>query len=443
MKAQKLGLVLGINMVAACLMMQGCADPKSPKGQKLAASRNATAIASPSSTDQTITIISRPGPASRPMPVAVAPIAEPQAAQPILQEPVITATTTPAPVPVVQKPLPPPPPPAPSSVRTVKKLPTAPAKAPKAKPAAATVKAPAIPAGSSSNGYVVKPGDTLFLISKRTNYRQSAIIAANPGLNPNRLRVGQKLNMPGAVAAPAQDVAKAASAAKEGAKDEAGKDKVKLAAAAAPAAAAADTKPPVKTRTGFVPYEGPTKDYVVQSGESLGSIAGKFGISIRALKALNGLKNDALRAGQKLKVPAEKQTAAKPEAAAKDAAKDVPAKPADDAQAAPVPAAAPAPVAADATKPAEPVNDKEPEKKPEEAAKPEVPVNAEVKVPSAEEVPVALTHTVKAGEDLVSIAIAYGVSPSALMDINDLKPSDEVKPGQVLRLPANARPNVQ
>ena len=29
------------------------------------------------------------------------------------------------------------------------------------------------------------------------------------------------------------------------------------------------------------------------------------------------------------------------------------------------------------------------------------------------------------------------------MDINDLKPTDEVKPGQVLKLPANARPSAQ
>ena len=45
------------------------------------------------------------------------------------------------------------------------------------------------------------------------------------------------------------------------------------------------------------------------------------------------------------------------------------------------------------------------------------------------------------GEDLASIAIAYGISPSALMDVNDLKPTDEVKPGQILKLPANAKPN--
>ena len=45
--------------------------------------------------------------------------------------------------------------------------------------------------------YVVKPGDTLFLISKRTNFRQAEILAANPGLRSDRLRVGQKLKLPG------------------------------------------------------------------------------------------------------------------------------------------------------------------------------------------------------------------------------------------------------
>ena len=49
------------------------------------------------------------------------------------------------------------------------------------------------------------------------------------------------------------------------------------------------------------------------------------------------------------------------------------------------------------------------------------------------------TYTVKEGDDLVSIAIAYGISPSALMDINDLKATDVISPGQVLKLPANAR----
>ena len=310
----------------------------------------------------------------------------------------------------------------------------------------------------------MKPGDTLFLISKRTNYRQSSIIAANPGLNANRLRVGQKLKLPGAAAAePAQNVAKAdAKPAVPEAKD------AKVLPAAAPSPAAANTKAPVKTKSSFVAYEGPTKEYVVKSGDSLGKIAMECGLSIRALKALNGLQKDNLRLGQKLKIPVEKQTVAKP-AAAKSAVPAKPAVPAKDAAAKPTapakeaaaktaapvkdaavkpdaaakPVAAPAPVAVEATKPAETVAAPAPTEtaKPVEVAKPEEPAPA-VEAPAPAPAP-ANTYTVKEGDDLVSIAIAYGISPSALMDINDLKPTDEIKPGQVLKLPANAKASVQ
>ena len=443
MKAQKLGLVLGINMVAACLMMQGCAAPDSEKAKR-------QGKYPPSGTGNRVTVISRPAPVSRQLPPPVQQPAlpdqpvqpqalPPQSVQPA--EPVIVATPAPAPAPVVQDP----PPLAPSSVRTVKKLPAVPPKTPKAKLASAPSKlasAPAKAAASSGEAaaaeYVVQPGDSLSKISKKTNYREAAILAANPGIKDrNRLRAGQKIKLPGAPAASAVakasvPVAKDVAAKDVAAKDDAGKDKVKL--AAAPAPAAANTAAPVKTKGGFVPYEGPTKDYVVKSGDSMGQIAVSYGISIRALKALNGLKGDALRAGQKLKVPAEKQTvanvaSAKPAVAAKD----------DGAKAAPAPAVkeATAPAPAEAAKPAEPVKTEEPAKKAEEAAK------VETTPPAEESAPAPLTHKVKEGEDLVSIAIAYGISPSALMDINDLKPTDEVKPDQVLNLPANAKPNAQ
>ena len=67
----------------------------------------------------------------------------------------------------------------------------------------------------SANEYVIKPGDTLFLISKRTNYRPSAIIAANPGLKADHLRVGQKIKLPGVVAAKAKAEAEAEAKAKK------------------------------------------------------------------------------------------------------------------------------------------------------------------------------------------------------------------------------------
>ena len=418
MNVQKLGLVLGVNMVAACLMMQGCAAPGSAKAGKSASTTvkaETTLPPSSPSTKPVITVL----PPKRPAQPVVTSVPEPPPVQPV----VTTQPTTPPPVVVDQ--------PAvsrPSSVRTVSALPPKPApKKPKAKPAAApTAAAPAPAPAAATTEYVVKPGDTLFLISKRTNYRQSAIVAANPGLNPDRLRVGQKIKMPGAIAAPAVAKAPTKSDAKPAAKDKDGK----VLPAAAPSPAAADTKAPVKTKSGYVPYEGPTKEYVVKNGDSLGKIAGEYGITIRALKALNGLQKDNVRVGQKLKVPTEKQvaTAKKAPAAAKETAekKDPAVKE----------AAAPAPAAAEATKeaaaPAAPTVD---ETKPADAEKP-----AEEEKPA--EAPAARTHVVKEGEDLVQIAISYTISPSVLIDLNDLK-SEEVKPGQVLKLPPNAKGNSQ
>jgi LysM repeat protein len=50
---------------------------------------------------------------------------------------------------------------------------------------------------------------------------------------------------------------------------------------------------------------------------------------------------------------------------------------------------------------------------------------------------------VKEGDDVVSVSIAWGISPSQLMNANDLKDNDQLKPGQVLKLPPNARQTVQ
>ncbi len=44
--------------------------------------------------------------------------------------------------------------------------------------------------------YVVEPGQTLSLIAKGFDTTVAKILAANPGLKPNRLRVGQKLIIP-------------------------------------------------------------------------------------------------------------------------------------------------------------------------------------------------------------------------------------------------------
>ena len=369
MKAQKLGLVLGMNMAVACLVLQGCKANK--PGRELPPPE--------------VTTVDQP--------------AEQPAEQPVVTD---IETTTPAPsVPGAvpqQETMP-----ATPTTRTVGKLP------PPAKPAAA--KKPAAPASSTAAAaaapaaatvHTVKKGELLSSISKKYNVKLSAIVAANPGLNPDRIRIGQKINIPGSSAVPKSDVMLAAAPAPAGV-----------------APAAANTTAPVKVKPAFKPYTGPTKEYVVKGGDSLGKIALASGISIRALKELNGLTKDTVRVGQKLKVPAEKVVAEKPAAAKPDAKKAETPAVAEKKDAA-APAATPAPSAADT---------------PKDSAAPAESASA----PAA----VGNTYTVKEGDDIVSISIAWGISPSQLMNANDLKDNEPLKPGTVLKLPPNARQTVQ
>ena len=267
--------------------------------------------------------------------------------------------------------------------------------------------------------YRVKGGDMLSAVCATYGLKQSKVLELNPGLDPNKLFVGKKIKLPGKIDLKDAD-------AKSLAKQPAAKKQVKS----------------VKASSAKVSsYKGATKEYVVKSGDSLGKIAYSNGITIKCLKEMNGLKKNTIRIGQKLKVPAEKPVAA--------------------AKASPAPAkSASAPVAAPQPAPAAPVAESKPtEAAPEaaaaasEASAAPAAVEAVLSAPEAtpaavepvkEETPAAetasaLTHTVKEGEDTVSIAIMYGVSPSAVMDLNDLKNTDSLKVGQVLKLPANAK----
>jgi membrane-bound lytic murein transglycosylase D len=50
------------------------------------------------------------------------------------------------------------------------------------------------------------------------------------------------------------------------------------------------------------PASTPARTHTVRSGESLGVIARRYGISVTELKRWNGLRSDMIRAGQKLVV---------------------------------------------------------------------------------------------------------------------------------------------
>ena len=234
--------------------------------------------------------------------------------------------------------------------------------------------------------YVVQNGDYLAKISKKCNVTIAAIKKAND-LKSDTIRIGQKLKIPG---------------------------KLPESMTAAPAAAEA-SKAAAAAKKSYTPYTGATKEYVVKNGDTLGAIAYGNGINIRQLKELNGLSSDVLRIGQKLKIPADGKPAAK---AAKAEA------PKADAAAKKEEVPVEAPKADDAKK--------------EDAAAEAQPAAAEDAAKN-DAAPNFNTYVVQEGDDLTSITIRFGVSAAEIRELNNLPDDAQLKPGQVIKLPAEAQ----
>jgi LysM repeat protein len=131
------------------------------------------------------------------------------------------------------------------------------------------------PAQPTENEYVVVKGDTLDKIAKSNGTTVKAIENVNPGVQPTRLKVGQKLIIP-------------AGASTTG------------------AGAAAETANGVATNTGG------DQVYTVKSGDTLSHIARHFGVSLKALMAENNLTTTHIRVGQKLNIPAKPEATPAP-----------------------------------------------------------------------------------------------------------------------------------
>jgi LysM repeat protein len=125
-------------------------------------------------------------------------------------------------------------------------------------------------------GYTVKKGDTLGSIAVKHGLGMDEIIKANKGLNPNSMKVGQEIVLPGS--APA---AKAEPAEKSSRKAE----------------------KPEKAEKVREPQE-PTSLYAAHKKDTPDSVARKFRISVKELARLNPDMGRKLHSGQKLVVPA-------------------------------------------------------------------------------------------------------------------------------------------
>ena len=111
------------------------------------------------------------------------------------------------------------------------------------------------PESTETIEYRVQSGDNLYRIRGQYGVSLDAIIAANPGLDPELLKPGQVLQIPKPSPLP----------------------------------------PPKEEEVGNF--------HVVKSGENLTVIARDLGVTVSALKTANNLPSDLIRVGQKLKIP--------------------------------------------------------------------------------------------------------------------------------------------
>jgi LysM repeat protein len=153
---------------------------------------------------------------------------------------------------------------------------------PPAQPQPPVVVAPVAPPApvSEAKEYVIASGDTFGALAHKNGISLKAMIDANPGVNPRKLKVGQKVQIP------------------------AGANSV--ASAGAPGAATPD----------MAAATGDTTTYTVKAGDTLSKIAKANHTSFKKLMALNDLKTTSIKVGQKLKVPVKAATTETPAAPA-------------------------------------------------------------------------------------------------------------------------------
>ncbi len=128
------------------------------------------------------------------------------------------------------------------------------------------------PQAQTDEVYVVQPGDTLFAIALRFGLTASEIAAANNLSNPNLIFVGQRLVIPGDGPV---------------------------------------VEPAIVTESDEVEDTGPTPTppevYVVQPGDTLFTIASRFGLTVTDVALANSIRNpDYLYIGQRLVIPPPK-----------------------------------------------------------------------------------------------------------------------------------------
>ena len=167
-----------------------------------------------------------------------------------------------------------------------------------------------------------------------------------------------------------------------------------------------------------------TKIHKVRRGETLGGIAAKYKTTVSAIKKANGMRNNNIGVGKRLKIKTTERVKVY-----KPAAEETP----EELAAADSLAleAAIAGANEEEVKKETPAPKKKPEpKKREEKKKAETKSKTKSKKQSAS----SGTHVVKSGESLYVIAERHGITVNELKRANSLS-NNKIKPGQKLTIP--------
>ncbi len=178
----------------------------------------------------------------------------------------------------------------------------------------------AAPAASSTVSHKVVAGETLTSIAAKYGVQPADIRSAN-NLRRNAVRVGQVLTINGVApdkaaaareeatanmlaAADTKDAQEAASQASDNSskQTQAQQKKDSSASSAKNSKKKESAKSSSKKNSN---KKSKATTHTIKSGENLGRIAQKYGVSVSAIKKANGLKSDAIRAGAQLKIPAK------------------------------------------------------------------------------------------------------------------------------------------
>ena len=243
-----------------------------------------------------------------------------------------------------------------SSLYAVEPIDVAPIATPAPRPSSTT----------ATETYIVRKGDTLSQLAVDFDTTTAELVRINGLANPDVLYVGQELRVP----AGRGGSVKASSSA-------------------------GSSKPAVK--------KGGT--YTIQKGDTLSEIALSAGVSIDALRQLNNIQGDMIRAGDTIDIPAGGKVPAKTQKTEPKKAEPKEA-PAPEATELAVPDMAPATT---------------------EAAAPEG--------TSPDSLVVIEERIYYPGESLDDIAREYGVTKAEIMRLNGITDETQIKDGQRLRIP--------